>query len=174
MAMIAMAAWLSMSACLRAYVSDPRTVESSPALFLDGSDLPEGWIVTSPPRKPQTSAYDYAVSIMEPAVEPRYPPGARQEINRFDSEEDAGRHYNGQMNLSLRFAQVPEGFTEYPRQADAYRLGCDPFQAYLHCLYRARYDAYTVDLSVTLNPATAAADLAKMLTAIERRVGGGP
>ena len=37
---------LFVNACGWLYDRDPRTVESTPALFLDNSDLPEGWIVT--------------------------------------------------------------------------------------------------------------------------------
>jgi hypothetical protein len=165
---------LFVSACGWLYDKDPRTVESTPALFLDNSDLPEGWIVTSPPSKPYTSAYDFAVALMYPAIEPSNPPGARLEIKKSRSPGDAEIYYNGQLNLPTQYEKAPEGFSAYPQKADAYRLGCDPYRAYLHCLYRVRYGAYTVGLGVTLNPSTAAADLTKMITAIERRLGRSP
>jgi hypothetical protein len=165
---------LLLTACSWSGDQDPRTVESTPALFLDDSDLPAGWIVTSPPTKPRRSRSDYAVSLLGPAVGPRNPPGGRLEIRRALSAEDAAKHYNGQLNLPLQYTQVPEGFTAFPRKAAAYRLGCDPFKVYLHCLYKARYDAYTVNLQLTLEPLTAAADLANIISAIERRVGSGP
>ena len=165
---------LFMSACGWLFDRDPRTVESTPALFLDNSDLPEGWIVTSPPSKPYTSAYDFAVALMDPAIGPSNPPGARLEITKLRSPEGADRHYNGQLLLPTQYKKAPEGFTAYPQKADAYRLGCDPFRIYLHCLYKARYGAYTVDLAVSMNQLTAAADLTKMINAIERRLGSSP
>jgi hypothetical protein len=173
-AVIIFALLLFVNACSWLYDKDPRTVESTPALFLDDSDLPTGWIVTSPPSKPYTSAYDFAVSLMGPATEPRNRPWVRQEITKLDSPEDAAIYYNGQLNLPTRYDMTPEGFTAYPNKTDAYRLGCAPYRAYLHCLYLARYGAYTVDLGVNLNPSTAAVDLAKMITAIERRLGRSP
>ena len=101
-------------------------------------------------------------------------PERRQESQSYDSPEDADRHYNGQLILPTLYEKAPEGFTAYPQKADAYRLGCDPFRIYLHCLYRARYGVYTVDLGVTLNPSSAAADLTKMINAIEHRLGSSP
>lgn len=153
---------------------DPRTVESTPALFLHDADLPEGWVVTSPPTKPRPSASDYAVSLIGLPDRSRKLPAGRLEIGRARSAEDASRHYDGQMNLPLQYTQLPDGFAAYPYKADAYRLGCDSYQIYFHCLYKARYGQYTVELAVTLNPATAATDLAKMISAIERRVGSVP
>jgi hypothetical protein len=173
-AMVVIAISLSLSACFQSFDTDPRTVESTPALFLDDSDLPEGWIVTSPPSKSYTSAYDFAESYMGPAVGSRHPPGAALEIKKSRSPGGAEIYYNGQLNLPTQYEKAPEGFTAYPQKADAYRLGCDPFRIYLHCLYRARYGVYTVDFAVSLNPSTAAADLTKMINAIERRLGHTP
>jgi hypothetical protein len=173
-AVITIAMLLFVNACGWLYDKDPRTVESTPALFLDDSDLPEGWIVTSPPSKPYTSAYDFAVALMDPAIGPSNPLGARLEIKKSRSPGNAEIYYNGQLNLPTQYEKAPEGFSAYPQKADAYRLGCDPFRIYLHCLYKARYGVYTVDLGVTLNPSTAAVDLTKMINAIERRLGRSP
>jgi hypothetical protein len=173
-AVIAIAMLLFVSACGWLYDKDPRTVESTPALFLDDSDLPDGWIVTRAPLKPETSAYDYAVSHMGTAIESSNPLGARLEITKFRSEVGAERHYNGQLNLPTQYQYAPEGFAEYPKRADAYRIGCSPSRGHLHCLYMARYGVYTVDLSVALNLSTAAVDLTKMINAIERRLGRSP
>jgi hypothetical protein len=173
-AVITIAMLLFVNACGWLYDKDPRTVESTPALFLDDSDLPEGWIVTRAPMKYQASAYAFAISHMGTAARPTDLPQATQEITKLRSPEGAARHYNGQLLLPTLYDMTPEGFTAYPNKADAYRLGCAPFRAYLHCLYRARYGAYTVSLGITLNPSTAAVDLAKMITAIERRLGRSP
>jgi hypothetical protein len=173
-AVITIAMLLFMNACGLLYDKDPRTVESTPALFLDDSDLPDGWIVTRPPKKSRTSAYDFAVSFMGPAVGSRDPPGAEQEITKSRSAEGAERHYNGQLLLPALYEKAPEGFSAYPQEADAYRLGCAPYMGYLHCLYKARYGMHTVVLSAALSSSTADADLTKMIAAIERRLGRSP